>query len=520
MSESLEQIRNQLNDYLQGLEKKQKIKMVVAALFLLLFLTGLIYYFTRPQYVVLYNNLEHRQAGEVMNVLQSSNIKADYGDNSSTILVQKQDYQKAQVLVATEGLPQARFSYEDFFSGNNFMKTSEEKSKEFIVALGNELGKIIEEISGVQRAYVTLSVPETTGFIRAGSGQEQQSKASVFLNLDYNAMLDNNSINGIGFLVANAVQGLEPENVTIHGPDGRVLNQQSQSQDHTNAYGPNEQLTLQKIVKDDLEKSITDFLSSVYGYGNVVVMANVRLGFDSEITEIKEFSPPIEGETEGIIRSMQELQQRVASAGEGGAPGTDTNTGEIPQYVEGDLNDAIYFEANKTINYEINELRRKIVRAQGQVQDITVAVYLNSRAIEGGNLNDEDKRELQNIISAAAGLDTRIVEVGVQEFSSSFQDQFPPAMDIDGMGTYTKLPTWALGLIASLMLAAMYFVFTRIRKKAPNEIPIEEPIETQEEVEDIDLQLSGSQVKQQLERLVDKKPDAMAQLLKNWLSED
>ncbi|SNR89867.1 flagellar M-ring protein FliF [Anaerovirgula multivorans] len=515
MAEALEQVRNQLNDYLHGMEKKQKIKIVVAVLLILLTLTAIILYFSRPQYVVLYNNLDPRQAGEIMNTLQGSSVRAKYGETSSTILVQQQDYQKSQVLVATEGLPQARFSYDDFFSGNNFMKTSEEKSKEYIVALGNELGKIIEEIPGIEKAYVTLSVPDTTGFIR--TNQEQHAKASVFLNLGYNNPLDNNSVNGIALLVSNAVQGLDPENVTVHGSDGKVLNPTSPSEN--NVFGPTEQLSLQQMVKDDLEKSITDFLSSVYGYGNVVVMSNVKLDFNSEVTEIQEFSPPIEGETEGIVRSMQDLEQRVINRGAGGAPGTDTNTEEVPQYVEDEEGDSLYYEANKTINYEINELRQKVVKAQGQVQDITVAVYLNSRAIAGGTLDDEEERKLENVISAAAGLDTRVVQIAVQEFSNTLEDQLRQAMDVDGMGTSARIPIWLYGVLAAVLLGVGYFGFARRRKKDSE--PIDEvPITIPEALEEIELELAGSQVKQQLEKLVSKKPDAIAQLLRNWLSED
>ncbi|AKL95485.1 flagellar M-ring protein FliF [Clostridium aceticum] len=518
MAEGLQQIRNQFNEYLQGLEKKQKIKIVVSAALILLTLTAIIYYFTRPQYVVLYSNLDAKQAGEIMNTLEGSGIRAKLGETSSTILVQKSDYQRSQVVVATEGLPQARFSYEDFFSGNNFMKTSEEKSKEFTVALGNELSKIIEEIPGINKSYVTLSIPENTGFIR--NNQDQGATASVFLNLDYNAALDPNSVTGITHLVSNAVQGLSPENVTVHGPDGRVLN--ATSSNSPEIFGPSDQLSLQQAVKDDLEKSITDFLSTVYGYGNVVVMTNVKLDFNSEITEIQEFSPPIDGETEGIVRSMQDLQQRVVNSAAGGAPGTDTNTEDIPQYVVEDQENSLYYEANRTINYEINELRKKIVKAQGQVQDITVAVYLNRNAINGGELTDEERRELENIISAAAGLDTRVVRVAVQEFNNALEDQIRLAMEGAATGGQ-RIPLWALGLAAAALLGGGLFLIVRTnrrKKKELEEVIGEIPSEPQELMQEIDLELSGSQVKQQLERLVNKKPDAVAQLLRNWLSEE
>lgn len=517
MPEALEQIKNRFNDYIQGIEKKQKIKIATAIILALVTLTAIILYFTKPQYTLLYDNLDHKQAGEVMNVLQDNSIKAEYGDTSNTILVQKKDYQRAQVVVATQGLPQARFSYEDFFSGNSFMKTSEEKSQEYNVARGNELARIIEEIPGVDKAWVTLSIPETTGFVQ--NNRAMSAKASVFLNLKRNDILDNNSVKGIALLVSNAVPELEPENVSIHGSDGRVLNSSTFNEHSSDEFRPNEQLALQQTIKQDLENSIIDFLSTVYGYGNVVVMANVKLDFDSEVTEIQEFAPPIEGETEGIVRSMQNLQQKVVNKALGGVPGTDTNSEEVPLYVEGEEEESLYQEASETINYEIDELRRKIVKARGQVQDITVAVYINTTAITGGVLDDDEKKELESMISTAAGLDTRVVKVAAQEFNNTLENELRLAMSEDIRGI-TAIPKWLYGILAVILLGIISFVFVKVRQRRIAESIDEAPVTITEEIEEIELELAGSQVKQQLEKLVTKKPDAVAQLLKNWLSED
>ncbi|HZJ77158.1 MAG TPA: flagellar M-ring protein FliF, partial [Oscillospiraceae bacterium] len=62
-----------------------------------------------------------------------------------------------------------------------------------------------------------------------------------------------------------------------------------------------------------------------------------------------------------------------------------------------------------------------------------------------------------------------------------------------------------------------------ISKRRRSEEEIIEPVGEMvipEPVEEINLELAESQVKQQIEQLVNKKPDAVAQLLKNWLSED
>ena len=507
MAEALERIRTQLNDFLQKYTKKQKISMAVALALVLLTVTGMIFYFTRTEYVVLYDNLDPQQSGEVLNTLQTNGINARLGITSRVIEVPKNDEKRAQVLVATEGLPTARFSFEDALSGNSFMMTSEERQRRIQLAQQNFLAETIEEISGVRKAVVNVSVPESSGFVLGD--ETSYAKASVFLDLQ--RQLDEASINGIAVLVANAVDGLDPNNVTIHGSDGRILSQRQGSQE---TFEMGTQLEMQRSVQVDLEHSITDFLSTVYGYGNVVVMANVKLDFNSEVTEIQQFSPPIEDETEGIVRSLQELHRSSLSEGAGNVPGTDLNVEDIPQYVETEGYTSTYEEASRTINYEINELRQKITKAQGQVQDITVAVFVNSDALPDGNLSDDEKADLTNIISAAAGLDTRVVEVGVQRFDV-------PAVPDFTVEAAAAMPYWLVALIAAVVLGIsilLYRRFTR-RESEADDTDLESMIRDQYE-DELDLEMSGSQVKQQIEKLVDKNPEAISHLLRNWISED
>ena len=514
MVDAIETIRKQLNDYLQTLEKKKKIQMIIAFMLILVVLTALILTFTKVEYVVLYNNLSPREAGEVMRVLQDNNLNARFGDTSGIIKVAKRDQMRAQVLVATEGLPAARFTFDNAFAGNTFMMTSEERAQRFIVAQQNFLASTIEEINGIRKTVVNLAVPDTSAFVL--NNEVREAKASVFLYFELGASLDEKSINGIAVLVANAVQGLKAENVTIHGSDGRVLNNTSSQ---SGSYTQNDQINLQKTVEMELNESLKEFLSTVFGFGNVVVMSNVRLDFDSEVTEITEFSPPIEGETGGIVRSMQEFQKSVVDDGLGGVPGTDSNIDGVTQYVEGDQDSSKYSEASKTINYEINELRRKIIGSQGQVNDISVAVYINETAILGGEFTPEEKRDLISIISAAAGLDTKVVQIGVRPFDTTMATQF--ANLISDQAPTNNIPTWVMIIIGAIIIGLVFLAILKSKKRVERtEDAALVTAATVEEYDELDLDLSGSESKKQIEKMVSKQPEMAAQLLKNWLSEE
>ena len=125
---------------------------------------------------------------------------------------------------------------------------------------------------------------------------------------------------------------------------------------------------MQQQVQEELKGALTQFLSTVYGPNNVAVMVNVKLDFDSEVTDVQQFSPPIEGETSGLIRSMTDLREQVINQPQGGVPGVEENDDDQdpPEYREADGGTSQYDKANQTINYELNEINKKIVKAQGK----------------------------------------------------------------------------------------------------------------------------------------------------------
>ena len=514
MLESLQNIRNQTNEYFQKLDKKQKIRLGAGAGISLAVLTLLILFFLRTDYVPLYSNLEARQSGEIMETLRANNIDAKYGRTSSEILVDEEDLHDAEVIIATQGLPKTTSAYDELF-GSSFMMTSEDRKKQYQISLQNHLAQTISRLEGIRGADVNISLPERTGYVFAD--REEHAKATVSLH-SLDRSLEQQSVDGIAVLVSNAVEGLEPESVSIHGPDGRVLNTTNQGEEH---YSMGDQRELQLIVQQDLEDSIREFLGTVYGPENLSIITSVQLNFDSRVREEVRFEPPIEGETEGIPRSLQEFEKSSYDEVVGGVPGTDENI-EAPQYVEGEEGTARYEEASRTINYEINEINERIVGAQGQVEDISVAVYVNSGALADGDLSEEERLELESLISAAAGLQTEVVEVAVRDFVGVEGVEVTPPEDMP----WWQNPTILIGLIGILILAIIIGIFA-IRKRRREEREIEENLAQQEpalqkesSMSDIDLDMQGSEVKQQIEKLVDKKPDAVAQLLRNWISEE
>ena len=219
--------KEKASEYSGKYSSKQKISLGIAALALVAITTSLIIYFTRPEYVTLYRDLDLKTASDVTKNLDDLRIPYNLNGDGS-ISVPSQYINRAKLDLAAAGLPNATFDYSDLINRNTMFMSDDEKNHARTYALQNEIAKVIKEIPGVDNAFVNLSIPKSQEFILQENRQE--SKASIFLSINENANINPESIKGIAMLVANSVEGLKPQNVTVHGPSGQVLNHDNGSE--------------------------------------------------------------------------------------------------------------------------------------------------------------------------------------------------------------------------------------------------------------------------------------------------
>lgn len=517
MGDSIEKIKNQFNEYFQTLNNKQKIKIGLGSFFLILSLSLAIIYITKPEYVPVYTGLSFEEAGAITSKLDEMSIPWKDSNGGTSILVPEDYVNKARMNLAIEGFPDKGITWEDAFNDSSLTMTNEERKMKYLRAETNSLARTIEEISGVKSARVHLTIPDNSNFLNS---ENNYSKASVFVSLNPGFKLSQQQVNGIVMLIANAVEGLQPDNISIHDDTGSVLNNSPRDND---SFTVNSQMDLQREMKTRLEDSIKKLLSRIYGSQNVDVMVNIDLDFDQEVTNITEFSTPQEDESTGLIRSISELREQVVNDGEGGPPGTDSNSNDITEYNELDNNSSSYEKENRNVNYELNEIRKNIVKAPGQVDNITVAVILNTNSLVDGELTDDHRQELVNLVSASAGLETRLVEVMAREFNDPSSDQLLSISSEQGSFLGDNLSRYGIGILSLLLIIGAIFAFYRIRKRKQEVSDIFQTAATEDvsDVEEIDLDFADkSSYKHQIEKFVEKKPEAVAQLLRSWLNED
>lgn len=514
MGETLGRISGQLNEFWQQRTRQQKIKIGISAAVLVFSVILLVLFTSRPEMVPLYSELDLKDAGEITNKLDELKIKWETDDSGSSILVPKQEVNNLRMQLATEGLPRGGFSLVEALDNTSLGTTDMERRERIRIGQEYAIAEAVETIDGIEYAQVNLYIPQDQVF--ALSNKDYNASAGILLRLEPDAHLTRDQIEGIIQFVSKSVKGLEKRNISIIDQTGRELSVQADSGQALLL----SRLEIEHNAQQRLQDSIKEFLETAYGKNNVDVRVSLKLDFDSRVTSVARFEPPIPGETEGLISSIQELEEHAKNADGGGAPGTDSNMDDIISYAQVDEQTSEYDSISRTINYELNQIKEEIVKAQGQVQSLSVAVMLNSTALTQ-ELGGQDRDNIANMVAAAAGIDDDVVTVQSLPFDTSLADEIAQGFEDRQRLEMVKLYTY-LGSIGALLLAGAIGAFLVIRKRRlkREEVLVSDvqPMET-DEMEEINLDQDKQGARKQVERFITKKPETAAQLLKTWLNE-
>ncbi len=219
---------NQIQDFLRGLSLQQKALLAGGAaavgLTLWLFVTLLDH-----KNVILYSGLKPQDAQSLGSRLAAKNISYEISPDGGSVLVPSEKLDAARLETAAQGLPRnARLGFE-LFDTPNWAGSDFSEKVNYQRALEGELERTLQTLSEVEAVRVHLVLPRESLFTE----QEHVSKAAVIVKTR-GGTLSREAQQAIPQLVASAVDGLRPENVTVvdaetamsflarRGPSGRA----------------------------------------------------------------------------------------------------------------------------------------------------------------------------------------------------------------------------------------------------------------------------------------------------------
>jgi len=347
-----------------------------------------------PSYSPLFSNLASSDAAAIVDKLDSDGVQYQLEDGGNTILVPKDQVYSLRLKMSGEGLPaDTEGGGYSILDNQNVMTSEFMQQVGYRRALEGELSKTIKSIDGVNAATVHLAIPQKDVF----SDDQQKPTASVLVATGTGKDLKDDQVQAVVHLVASSVEGLDPANVTVVGADGTVLSGSGTATGGGATGDSRSRATTD--YEGRLNSSVQRMLDQALGTGNAVVQISVDLDFDNTETKTQKYvadpsAPP-----------LAETTKTEKYSGGGGTPtggvlGPDNiqvpaGTGSAASGGSG-----AYEQSESTKNNAVGMVTEVRKSAPGAVKKLSVAVMINSDAVQGAN-----EAQLQQLISSAVGLD-------------------------------------------------------------------------------------------------------------------
>jgi flagellar M-ring protein FliF len=503
---------------------------------------SLIFWNSRPDYQVLFSSLSQEDAGEMLAKLKEKKIPYQLANNGTTVLVPRDQVYDTRIALAAEGLPKGGGVGFEVFDRTSLGTTDFVQKLNYQRALQGELSRTIRQIKEVEQARVHIVTPKESLFVE----EQKKSTASVFIKTRSGMTLGASQVEGIVHLVASAVEGLEPGNITVVDTSGKILSKRTeQSLIGQLTTG---QLEYQRNIEEGLRKKIQGMLEEVLGMNRAIARVSTEIDFQ-EISIVEESYDP-----KSVIRSEQRSLEK-SSATSGGPPSKETKSeapperkpapgkpglsAEVSSKASPPLSASSSERQNEIRNYEISKINKQIRNPVGTIKKISVAVVVDGtykevpgekgrKTREYVSRPPEEMKNLEAIIKRAMGFDEKRgdqVELINMPFSWSLaEEELKP----------DKRMVWKEYVVdfykpAVSLLLALLFIFFVVRPLLKRRSPLPQekgaPLLAEgdqsafPEAPQVTRGEKPLEIRDQTLKLIQKDPSKTAGIIKTWLHE-
>lgn len=469
MKNSLQQLIQQLGGIWKQLGVNQRISVALAGAVVLGGLLALSYWSSRVDYALLYGKLDEAEAARVVSALDEAKVPYTISRAGGTIHVPADKVHYVRMQLASKGIPRGDGVGFEIFDKANFGISDFVQRANYVRAIQGELARTISQLDEVESARVMIVVPEN----RLLTANLKQPTASVFVRTKRNSALPASSVNSIRFLVANAVEGLPANRVTVVDNKGNVLSEEG---DDGIAGLTSTQLSARRNVEQYLSKKVEGMLETVLGPGQAVVRVAAEINYDTTTRMEEKYDP--EGQ---VVRISTINDENVDSTTPSNvsAPGVSSNmTGETNAPSGPAVNSSRTRKKVTNNQYEVGRSTSNTLQSAGGLQRVTAAVFIAAK-VEGTGAarktvprTPEELLKLKNIVQSALGIKAdgaRKDEITLEEMP--FNDQFATEITQELVKNERTQWIWDLAKNAGypLLAVGVLGLFVRLLRRTPLE---------------------------------------------------
>jgi flagellar M-ring protein FliF len=529
--EQLREIPKKILEWWNKFSTKQKTIIITIAAGVILALALLVTLLTRKEYVLLATCDTTAEASEIVDLLESNSMDYQTNTEGTTITILDSQESEARLLLGSNNIPTTTLTIDEVTSGG-FSTTESDKQKRYVVYMQQYIEEILEANSAVKKATVKLDLAEDDGTLIS---QETESYAAVTLQLE--GELSEDAATALARCVATGLGNKTTDNITIIDTEGNLLFS-GEDTSESNGTSANSQLSMKKKAEDLVKSEVKSVLLGTDLYDNVEVASNLDLDFS--VTKLTDHTyTPAEDSSQGVL-SHEDTYQSDSTGGTGGTPGTTSNDDDTTYQLQ-TYDNSTESVTEESRDYLPNESIKEQTIPAGLIQydssSISVAakslkVYKEDEVEAQGLLTDMswDEFKAANENQVKLDVDEELYAVvhtatGIPEENISIVAYEVPVF-IDKEGLNVEATDIIQILIIVIILGLLAFVILRSMRgskaeDAEEELSVESLLQSTppEVLEDIELE-DKSEARKLIEKFVDENPEAVANLLRNWLMED
>lgn len=391
----------QIKRLLGSIPRRQLILIAVIALAVAGSLTWFLYDRRNNDYRPVYTGLAAEDAGQVVNRLKEATVEYRLAENGGSILVRSAKVAEVRLLLASAGLPKSgRIGFE-LFDKTNFGGSDFAEQVNFRRAMEGELERSIISITEVEQARVHITFAKESVFTES----RQPAKASVLLKIKQGAELAKNNVTAIGHLVANAVEGLAPDGVSIVDMKGNLLTKprRKPGEEDDEKLSP---IEFRKKIESDLLAKIYSTLEPVLGPEHFRAGVAAEVDFTSGEQSEETWDP-----NRSVMVTQQRSEEMNAPSVPSGVPGTASNLPR-PTSRPGPSSNGI-LRRTENITYQSSRTVRRTKLPEGGIRRLSVSAILDQQVRWDGTgakakrilepPSEETLKKVRDLVAGAVG---------------------------------------------------------------------------------------------------------------------
>lgn len=425
---------------------------------------------TAPQMTPLYSDLTFEDSSAIVSQLDSLAVPYELRNDGATILVPNDDVFRTRMRLAEQGLPLGgSVGYEIFDKADTLGSTSFVQNINRTRALEGELARTIRSINKIQAVRVHLVLPERKLF------QRDQTPPTASIVLSVRGALDPGQISAIQHLVATAVEGLQPNFVSIVDETGRLLASGAGEEGEGFITASLQERT--QAMEGRLRSQIEEILNSVVGVGR----ARVRVALELDHNRVTETQETFDPESQ-VVRSSQSREENSSTVGRQGAVTAGNQLPEANQQPGAVGNRDVSNQTEEILNYEISKSTKTEVLEAGGIKRLSVAVLVDGTYVPDANgdlvyapRTQEEIDRINTLVRSAVGFDEGrgdAVEVVNLRFA---QAPTTVAPEDSGLFDFTRADLMRLIELGVLFLISLLLALFAVRPLVKRILTVDAP---------------------------------------------